>query len=153
MKRHGGIFAAALLAALSAFGAAAFEADLTIGLNVDVASFGVEHKAPELALDLYFGDAPAAAPALRFELSAWGDRSAFAASLGCRVGGEALSVVGWAGATAAYDRAYGLELQPTAEAGCRIAWGRFVATPLAAVRIKKDGDTDTDLRALLGWSF
>lgn len=126
-------------------GSARAETDLAFGAMADVAPFGIEHLAPELAAAFWFGEGAVRAGILA-EASAWGPRSDLSASL-CALAGNGRAAA-FCGAGLAACRDGDCAVWPALSAGLRLGFGSLSLLPAAGLRLKR-GDTDLDLRLLI----
>lgn len=146
-----------VLAALCALGPRALPAqepmfDIALGVTLDAAPFGIEYAAP-LVNALLWGYGPGETRfAAQAELSYWKDRGFVSLTALGAFGFDSIRVIGGPGATAIYEGAHGLAIQPTLSCGIRSELNGWFAQPFLSVRLK-EGQTDTDGRFLLGKAF
>ena len=144
------------LAILAALPLRALETDVLLGLNADVAPFGIESILPGGALVFWPWDDLPLSPGADAEFYLWTDRLEFSSHLYLRANIGAVSPFAGAGAIYLKGDYFGHQLTdwyPEAMLGLRaVILDRLVLCPVISVRIKPE-DTDKNVIGLAGVSF
>jgi hypothetical protein len=132
------------------------ERDVLLGLNTDVAPFGIESVIPGAALFIWPLEEWPLSPGADGEVYLGTDRFELSSHLYLRAGTPLLSPFAGAGIILLRGNYFGRELNqwyPEVQLGCRIALPRFpLLYPVISVRIKEN-DTDSNILTLGGLSF
>ncbi len=132
------------------------ETDVLLGLNTDVAPFGIESIIPGAAIFLWPLEEWPLSPGMDSEAYLWTDRFELSSHLYLRAGTPLISPFAGAGIILLRGNYFGHELDqwyPEVQLGCRVSLPRLpVLYPILSIRIKEN-DTDSNLLTLGGLSF
>ena len=141
---------------LSAPGIRSLDRDFLVGLNADVAPFGLESLIPGGSVSLWAFEEGPLSPGVDLQLYAWTDRQEISSHLYLRLGNAPVAPFAGGGWIYLRGEYFGHKLAdwyPELIGGLRIAIPRWpVLCPILSIRIKEN-DTDKNLIGLGGIGF